>query len=134
MPKSRQKLWKVIINVSVVSMFIAFSGINSPAAFAKNFSTSEMAKLTDAAYLVVKKKHRSKNTPSGFRLIKVYRDKSGVDASVFEHKKTGQIDLAFAGTQPSDPRDVLADLGLTKSEIKAALGKTLGDMVNKTKL
>lgn len=120
--------------LSTIVVLTIFLTVNSIPSQAKNLSTYDMAKLTDAAYYVIKKKYRKKRTPSGFYLLKTYHDNSGVDASVFEHKKTRSIALVFAGTQPSDPRDLLADLGLTKSEIKGALGHVLESMVNDSKM
>ena len=124
-------LWKT---VGAGAVFAVLLSIGSAQTMAKNISAKDMANITDAAYYVIKKKYRKKRTPSGFYLLKYYRDKSGVDASVFIHKKTDAVALAFAGTQPSDPRDVLADLGLAKKEINAALGHLLEKMVDGAKM
>ena len=111
---------------AVVALVLTFQ---PTAVRAAELSLTTMARLAEVVYLIKKGKSVNKVTPKGFVLRKTFNSRTGVYANLFEEKKTGRVVLSFAGTEFSDPRDLLADLGIAKKEVKKFLGYLLDEIV-----
>ena len=79
---------------------------------AAGFKDSELSTLADAAYL-----GDTKASSSVYRELKrISHKKTGVQALALERKSDNAIVVAYAGTDPSDLKDLLADLGIGAKE------------------
>lgn len=129
--KRKVSLYLMVLAGGVLVLFLA---AQSPRAEAAELSLLDMVKLSEAVYRVAKKEDYRKIAPKDFKLLKSYKDSTGVFASLFEQQKTGKVVLAYAGTEFSDPRDLLADMGIAKKEVKKALGYLVDSIIDDAKI
>ncbi|MFC1746590.1 tectonin domain-containing protein, partial [Candidatus Riflebacteria bacterium] len=91
-------------------------------------SVTTFAECCSMAYHLGKKTFRA---PAGFRVLLSRKDRSGVQGVTFVNGNNTQMIVSFAGTQAkSDPKDVLADVGIVKGEADRVAKKVAGVMVN----
>lgn len=103
------------------------------AAELQGITFEDFAYLTDGPYFAFEKKEKNQETPDGFTLLRTYKHSSGIQAALYEQDNTGTVIFSIAGTQFSDPRDMLADLGIGTSALQAVLSEGIGDLVNDAK-
>ncbi len=119
-----EKFCKSFFCAASVAAFVVFS---SASVDAKTVSRAEAANLAEFSYTVFKKKG---GQLSGFTVLDKWPnkpglnwlEKSGAGMVLFERKSDQQTILAFVGTQKTDPRDIIADLGIGLQEFLPMLG------------
>lgn len=123
---------KVLSFLSVLA-FALVATRPATAAQLQGITFEDIAYLTDGPYFAFEKKEKNQETPDGFTLLRAFKHKSGIQAALYEQNETGTVIYSIAGTQFSDPRDILADLGMGTVELQALMSKGIGDLVDGAK-
>ncbi len=130
MTNTNSTLWRALLVFSGLSLVLITLAGSLPAAKAADLSLTTMARFAESVYLIKKGKDVSKVTPQGFVLREKYDSGTGVYAILFEEPKAGRVVLSFAGTEFSDPSDLLADLGIAGKEIEQLLDYLVEDIID----
>jgi|GEM_PF-2295524 len=106
---------------------LAVTGLAAPVQAERGFRDHQLAEFADAAYMKdgVEKAYPAPDYYYG-KLKGISDRATGVQALAFERKTDHQVVVAFAGTDPKDFKDLLADLGIVGAEATTFLNRASG--------